>query len=437
MANSRGGVTPPLIGPGGYMGKNIMKDIIEKARKAARWLGVLSTTEKNRILLAMAEGIKSEADRIKKANAEDIARAEKNGKNSAFIDRLKLDDKRIDSICSMIKDVAELGDPVGEVLERLERPNGLVIEKVRVPIGVIGIIYESRPNVTADCTALCFKSGNVVILRGGSDAISSNTAIYHAMKEAASNAGLTEEAFILLEDTSRELVDEMLKSSGGIDLIMPRGGESLIRQVVEKSRIPVIKHYKGICHVYVDEYADLNMAEEICLNAKVQRPGVCNAMETMLVHESVAHEFLPSVVKRLSEAGVTIKGDVAAREILGSGNIAEACDDDFHTEYLDLVLNIRVVTSLSEAVDHIAAFGTDHSDAIVTEKEENALEFTKRVDSAAVYVNASTRFTDGGEFGKGAEIGISTDKLHARGPMGLSELTTYKYVVTGTGQVRK
>jgi glutamate-5-semialdehyde dehydrogenase len=419
------------------MGKNIMKDIVEKARKAARWLGVLSTTEKNRILLAMAEGIKSEADRIKKANAEDVARAKKNGKNSAFIDRLKLDDKRIDSICSMIKDVAELGDPVGEVLERLERPNGLVIEKVRVPIGVIGIIYESRPNVTADCTALCFKSGNVVILRGGSDAISSNTAIYHAMKEAASSAGLTEEAFILLEDTSRELVDEMLKASGGIDLIMPRGGESLIQQVVEKSRIPVIKHYKGICHVYVDEYADLNMAEEICLNAKVQRPGVCNAMETMLVHESVAHEFLPSVVKRLSDAGVAIKGDASAREILGSGNIAEACDDDFHTEYLDLVLNIRVVNSLSEAVDHIAEFGTDHSDAIVTEKEENALEFTKRVDSAAVYVNASTRFTDGGEFGKGAEIGISTDKLHARGPMGLSELTTYKYVVTGTGQVRE
>ena len=419
------------------MGKNSMKDIVEKARKAARWLGVLSTTEKNRILFAMAEGIKVDADRIKKANAVDVARAEENGKNSAFIDRLKLDDKRLDSICSMIKDVVELVDPVGEVLERLERPNGLVIEKVRVPIGVIGIIYESRPNVTADCTALCFKSGNVVILRGGSDAISSNTAIYHAMKEAASNAGLTEAAFILLEDTSRALVDEMLKCSGGIDLIMPRGGESLIRQVVEKSRIPVIKHYKGICHVYVDEYADLNMAEEICLNAKVQRPGVCNAMETMLVHESVAHEFLPSVVKRLLDEGVTIKGDAAAREILGSGNIDEACDDDFHTEYLDLVLNIRVVSSLSEAVDHIAEFGTDHSDAIVTEKEENALEFTKRVDSAAVYVNASTRFTDGGEFGKGAEIGISTDKLHARGPMGLSELTTYKYVVTGTGQVRK
>ncbi len=419
------------------MGKNSMKDIVEKARKAARWLGVLSTTEKNRILFAMAEGIKVDADRIKKANAVDVARAEENGKNSAFIDRLKLDDKRLDSICSMIKDVVELVDPVGEVLERLERPNGLVIEKVRVPIGVIGIIYESRPNVTADCTALCFKSGNVVILRGGSDAISSNTAIYHAMKEAASNAGLTEAAFILLEDTSRALVDEMLNASGGIDLIMPRGGESLIRQVVEKSRIPVIKHYKGICHVYVDEYADLNMAEEICLNAKVQRPGVCNAMETMLVHESVAHEFLPSVVKRLLDEGVTIKGDAAAREILGSGNIDEACDDDFHTEYLDLVLNIRVVSSLSEAVDHIAEFGTDHSDAIVTEKEENALEFTKRVDSAAVYVNASTRFTDGGEFGKGAEIGISTDKLHARGPMGLSELTTYKYVVTGTGQVRK
>ncbi|MBU1657325.1 MAG: glutamate-5-semialdehyde dehydrogenase, partial [Candidatus Omnitrophica bacterium] len=322
-------------------------------------------------------------------------------------------------------------------LERLERPNGLVIEKVRVPIGVIGIIYESRPNVTADCTALCFKSGNAVILRGGSDAISSNKAIYNAMKEAASAAGLTEDAFILVEDTSRELVDDMLNSSGGIDLIMPRGGESLIRQVVEKSRVPVIKHYKGICHVYVDEHADLSMAEEICYNAKVQRPGVCNAMETMLVHESVAAFFLPRVFKKLSEAGVTLKGDTAARKILGSKSIVEATEDDFHTEYLDLVLNIRVVDSLDEAVDHIAEFGTDHSDAIVTENEKNALEFTKRVDSAAVYVNASTRFTDGGEFGKGAEIGIATGKLHARGPMGLSELTTYKYVVTGTGQVRE
>ncbi|MBU0571567.1 MAG: glutamate-5-semialdehyde dehydrogenase [Candidatus Omnitrophica bacterium] len=414
-----------------------MKNIVTKARKAARGLSILSTAEKDRILLAMAKGIDSAADWIKKANAEDVERAGKSGKNSAFIDRLKLDAERIDGISRMIRKVAELKDPIGEVLERLERPNGLVIEKVRVPIGVIGIIYESRPNVTADCTALCFKSGNAVILRGGSDAISSNKAIYNAMKEAASAAGLTEDAFILVEDTSRELVDDMLNSSGGIDLIMPRGGESLIRQVVEKSRVPVIKHYKGICHVYVDEHADLSMAEEICYNAKVQRPGVCNAMETMLVHESVAAFFLPRVFKKLSEAGVTLKGDTAARKILGSKSIVEATEDDFHTEYLDLVLNIRVVDSLDEAVDHIAEFGTDHSDAIVTENEKNALEFTKRVDSAAVYVNASTRFTDGGEFGKGAEIGIATGKLHARGPMGLSELTTYKYVVTGTGQVRE
>ncbi len=418
------------------MSNDAMKKITTKAREAARKLGILSTEKKDKILRAMADGIDSAREEIKKANEEDIAKAEKGGKNPAFIDRLRLGDKSVDGMCSMMKEVAELKDPVGDVLDRNERPNGLVVEKVRVPIGVIGIIYESRPNVTADCVALCLKSGNAVILRGGSDAIASNKAIYRAMRKAASKEGLSEGAFILIEDTSRELVDAMLKASDGIDLIMPRGGESLIQQVAEKSRIPVIKHYKGICHVYVDADADMKMAEEICFNAKAQRPGVCNAMETMLVHERIAGEFLPRMAEKFIKAGVVLKGCSRTREILTGRDIKKVKDEDFTTEYLDLILNIRVVGSLDEAIDHISRFGSDHSDAIVTGNTGNAGEFTRRVDSAAVYVNASTRFTDGGEFGKGAEIGISTDRLHARGPMGLEELTTYKYVVNGSGQVR-
>jgi glutamate-5-semialdehyde dehydrogenase len=412
-----------------------MKNITDKARKAASKLGVMSTDAKNRVLLAMADKISEAKDQIKKANEMDLVNAEENGKGAAFIDRLRLDDKRLDGMCSMLRDVAGLEDPVGTVLETVERPNKLLIEKVRVPIGVIGIIYESRPNVTSDCIALCLKSGNSVILRGGSDAISSNKAIYEVMKEAALAEGLDEGAFILVEDTSRELVEAMLRSVGGIDLVMPRGGESLIKEVVEKSRVPVIKHYKGICHVYVDSEADLKMAEKICLNAKVQRPGVCNAMETMLVHESVAQQFLPGIIEKMQDEGVKIKGCPRTKEVVG-GKIEEVTEEDYSTEWLDLVLNVRIVGSLDEAIEHIEKFGSDHSDAIVTDNKKNAEEFLRRVDSSAVYVNASTRFTDGGEFGKGAEIGISTDKLHARGPMGLQELCSYKYVVRGNGQVR-
>lgn len=413
----------------------VMKNITDRAKKAAAGLSVMSADEKNRVLLAMADGLDRARESISEANGIDLAKAEGKGRNKAFLDRLKLDKKRIDGMCGMMREVAALNDPVGEILEKRERPNGLVIEKVRVPIGVIGIIYEARPNVTADCIALCFKSGNAVILRGGSDAINSNKAIYEAVKKAAVGCGLDENAFILIEDTSREVVDAMLKASDGIDLIMPRGGESLIREVTEKSTVPVIKHYKGICHVYVDAAADLDMAESICLNAKVQRPGVCNAMETMLVHEAVAEDFLSRVAPRLRDEGVTIKGDAETRRIL-SGDIAEAGEKDFATEWLDLILNIRVVRSLGEAIDHIAKFGSGHSDAIVTEDTGAGTEFTRRVDSAAVYINASTRFTDGGEFGKGAEIGISTGKLHARGPVALEELTIYKYVVRGNGQIR-
>ncbi len=414
----------------------VMKDITDRAKKAAVVLNVMSSDEKNRALLAMAEALDAARSAIKEANAVDLAGAEEKGKSGAYLDRLKLDDKRIDGMRAMLREVAALDDPVGDVLEKRERPNGLIIEKVRTPIGVMGIIYESRPNVTADCVSLCLKSGNAVILRGGSDAINSNKAIYEALKKGAASEGLARGAFILIEDTSRELVEAMLKAAGDIDLIMPRGGESLIREVVEKSTVPVIKHYKGICHVYVDAGADLDMAEAICYNAKVQRPGVCNAMETMLVHESVAEKFLPRVAGALRGAGVRMKGCPATRRILGI-DIEEAADEDYATEWLDLVLNIRVVASLEEAIGHIARFGSRHSDAIVTGDPEAAAEFTKKVDSAAVYVNASTRFTDGREFGKGAEIGISTDKLHARGPMGLEELCTYKYVVRGSGQIRE
>ena len=413
-----------------------MKELTDLARKAAAAMNVMSAGKKNKALISMSVELDKAREAIKRANAADLKESEKKGRNKAYMDRLTLDDRRIDGMCAMLKEVAALEDPVGKVLEEITRPNGLLIRKVRVPIGVIGIIYESRPNVTSDCISLCLKSGNAVILRGGSDSINSNKAIYEVMKKAAAGEGLPEGAFILIEDVSRELVDAMLRSSEGIDLIMPRGGESLIREVVEKSRVPVIKHYKGICHVYVDSDADLKMAEEICFNAKVQRPGVCNAMETMLVHADVAERFLPVMAERLKKEGVRLKGCSKTRQILGKG-VEDATDEDYRTEWLDLVLNVRVVRSLDEAVEHIARFGSNHSDAIVTDNKEHGSEFTRRVDSSAVYVNASTRFTDGGQFGKGAEIGISTDKLHARGPMGLEELCSYKYVVLGNGQVRK
>ena len=413
-----------------------MKEITERARSSAIELAVMSTEDKDRALVAMAKGLAASKEEIIKANRMDLDNAKKEGKSSAVIDRLELTDKRFQDMCSMLRDVAALKDPVGDVLETVERSNGLVIEKVRVPIGVIGIIYESRPNVTADCVSLCLKSGNSAILRGGSDSINSNKAIYAALKKAADEAGLPDGAFTLIEDTSREMVDAMLSSVDGIDLIMPRGGESLIRAVVEKSKIPVIKHYKGVCHVYVDSKADKAMALNICINAKVQRPGVCNAMETMLVHRDIAREFLPLAAAELKAKGVELKGCEETREIL-SDEVSPASDQDYSTEWGDLILNIRVVGSLGEAVKHITKFGSAHSDAIVTDDAARASLFARKVDSSAVFINASTRFNDGGEFGKGAEIGISTDKIHARGPMGLEELCIYKYVVKGTGQIRE
>lgn len=406
-----------------------------RAGLAEKQLSVMSTKQKNIVLTRMADSILARREEIKKANDKDIAAAKKDNKNKAFIERLRLDDKRIDGMVQMIKEVAVLDDPVGEVIEKKTRPNGLVIEKVRVPIGVIGIIYESRPNVTAECVALCFKSGNAAILRGGSCAINSNKAIFAVLKKAAEDNGIMEGAFGLIEDTSRSLVGAMLTASGKIDLIMPRGGEDLIREVVSKSTIPVIKHYKGICHVYVDSESDLDMAEKICLNAKIERPGVCNAMETLLVHNACSGEFLPKLAEKLIRSGVKIKGCEKTIKILGE-RIEKATEKDFATEWLDLVLNVRIVDSVEEAIGHISKFGSHHSDAIVTKNKKNADKFLREVDSAAVYVNASTRFTDGGEFGKGAEIGISTDKIHARGPMGLEELCSYKYIVRGNGQIR-
>ncbi len=415
--------------------KKKMMEISQKAQKAAGALCAMSSKEKNALLISMSEAIRKNKEEILKANDRDMSNAIKAGRTEAFIDRLKLSDQRIEKMAIMLEEVAQLPDPVGDMLEEVKRPNGLIIRKVSVPIGVIGIIYESRPNVTADCAGLCLKSGNSVILRGGSAAFYSNRSIFEVLKKACLKK-VRQELFFFLEDTSRELVNAMLKDKEGIDLIMPRGGESLIRMVAENSHVPVIKHYKGLCHTYVDSSANKTMAERICFNAKVQRPGVCNAMETLIVHRGIADEFLPSLAEDLFKSGVSIKGCCETRKILGK-EINEATEEDYNTEWLDLVLNVKVVGDLQEAIEHINRYGSKHSDAIITEDEKASEIFKLKVDSSTVYVNASTRFTDGGEFGKGAEIGISTDKLHARGPMGLKELTTYKYIVSGNGQIRE
>lgn len=334
-----------------------------------------------------------------------------------------------------VRQIIHLADPVGEIIHGHTRPNGLQIKKIRTPIGVIVIIYESRPNVTADAAALCLKAGNAVILRGGKEAIHSNIALYKILTAALEKAGLDKNGIQLVEITEREAIDYLLTSDKYVDVVIPRGGEALIRTVVEKSTIPVIKHYKGVCHTYVDEFADLKIAEEVCFNAKVQRPATCNAMETMLVHENIAPVFLPKIAKRLVDSGVQLLGCKKTCTFLDT--IKPATDEDYHNEYLDMVLNIKVVDSIDDAISHITKYGSGHSEAIITTNYSNALQFTGEVDAAAVYVNASTRFTDGYEFGMGAEIGISTDKLHARGPMGLAELTSYKFVVFGNGQLRE
>jgi len=415
--------------------ENYINQIVRNAKAASRIIASANTATKNAALNYIAEGIISSAAMLKSENEKDIAAAQKAGLSEAIIDRLRLTDSRIKGMADGVCQIIGLSDPVGQLLSGHTRPNGLQIQKVRVPIGVIVIIYESRPNVTADAAALCLKAGNAVILRGGKESIHSNIAINKILSSALEKAGLDNQCIQLVEIIEREAIDYLLKADQYVDVVIPRGGEALIRTVVEKSTIPVIKHYKGVCHTYVDEFANLKMAEEICFNAKVQRPATCNAMETMLVHEKVATVFLPGLAKKLAGAGVEIRGCKNTCKILS--NIKSAADEDFYNEYLDLILNIKVVNSLDDAIAHMAKYGSNHSDAIVTDKVANALRFTKEVDSAAVYVNASTRFTDGYEFGMGAEIGISTDKLHARGPMGLEELTSYKFVVFGNGQLRK
>lgn len=407
----------------------------EKARIAAHKLSIMTGSQKNACLNAMADAIEADIASLKEANVRDIKAGEKNGLSPAMLDRLKLDDKRIKSMADGLRDVASLEDPVGKKLSSWIRPNGLKIDKVAVPIGVIGIVYESRPNVTVDASGLCLKAGNAVILRGGSDAINSNIALAHCLTMAGLSAGLPEGAIQLLPWIDRVAVEIMLKMDNCIDLIIPRGGESLIRTVVEQSTIPVIKHYKGICHIYIDASCDMNMAFKIVENAKCQRPGVCNAVETLLIHKEIASKFAPEMAKILIAKGVELRGDKEFCRLVPEAK--PASEQDWHEEYLDLILSVRIVPNLDTAIEHINFYGSKHSDAIITNDQQSSDRFLNEVDSSTVYVNASTRFTDGGEFGMGAEIGISTDKLHARGPMGLAELTIYKYIVYGNGQIRE
>ena len=414
--------------------------LARQAKAAARELAKLTTSEKNSCLLAMADALEKNGARIKEANALDMAAGAQSGLSSAMLDRLKLDDKRIASMAKGLREVAALPDPVGRVLDERVRPNGLRLRKVATPIGVVVIIYESRPNVTADAASLCFKSGNATILRGGKEAIHSNQTIADVMIVAGRShlKNFPAQAIQVVQTTDREAIKELLSLTQYVDLCMPRGGEGLIRAVAECSKVPVIKHYKGVCHVFVEREADLAMAEQIVMNAKVQRPAVCNALETLLVDKPLAQSFLPAIAQKLQEKKVELRVDPAAEQVLKSkvANVKAATEQDWFTEYNDYILNVRVVDGVQEAIDHVNHYGSAHSDAIVTRAEPAARRFLDQVDSAAVYWNASTRFTDGGEFGMGAEIGISTDKVGARGPMGLEELTTYKWIGLGTGQVR-
>ena len=411
--------------------KQQMRSLAERSRDASRALAKLDSKAKNACLLAMAEGLERATAAIKAANAKDLEAGKKAGLSSAMLDRLTLTDKRIAEMARGIREVAALDDPVGKFISEWSRPNGIHIQKVRVPLGVILIIYESRPNVTADAACLCIKTGNAVILRGGSEAIHSNLAIAEAM----SVPGLPKDSLVVVPTTDRAAIDELLKLDEFINLCIPRGGESLIRAVAEKSRIPVIKHYKGVCHVYVDGEADFDMAEKIVINAKCQRPGVCNAIETLLIDDKIADKFLPRVAKALQERKVELRGDERTQKLVPAA--VAAIEDDWFAEYLDLILAVKVVDGVGEAIHHITKYGSAHSDAIVTKNRATAEKFLHEVDSSSVFWNASTRLADGGQYGFGAEIGISTDKLHARGPMGLEELTSYKFVVVGDGQVRE
>ncbi len=405
-----------------------------EARKGARAVAKASSEQKNSALIKMAGAIKRRVRELQKENKKDIAAAKEKGLPGAMIDRLTLTTKRIDEMAQGLVEIANLPDPVGEIIKMWQRPNGMMVGKMRVPIGVIGIIYESRPNVTADATGLCLKAGNAVVLRGGSEAIHSNMAIVNVLRSMARREGIHEGVITFIDIPERQAIMEMLKLEGIIDLIIPRGGEGLIRTVTENSRIPVLKHYKGVCHVFVDSDADIHMAEEICFNAKVQRPGTCNAMETMLVDEKIAKKFIPPMIRRFKKAKVLLKGCPKARRM--DKLFVAAKDEDFYTEYVDLILNVKIVRDIDEAMDHIAKYGSAHTDSIITKDYSKAMRFLKEVDSSSVFVNISTRFSDGFQFGLGAEMGISTDKIHARGPMGLEELTCTKFIALGNGQLR-
>ncbi|MBX6423021.1 glutamate-5-semialdehyde dehydrogenase [Thermosulfurimonas sp. F29] len=413
----------------------MVADLARRAREASRKLSALSTEVKNRVLLETARRLREEKAYIQAENEKDLVYAREKGLSSALIDRLTLSDKVIEGMARGLEEVAALPDPVGEVVKMWRRPNGLWVGRMRIPLGVIAMIYESRPNVTIDAAGLCFKSGNAVILRGGSEAINSNLALARIFREALRSAGAPEDAVQVVPTTDRTAVSVLLKLEEYIDLIIPRGGEGLIRFVTENSRIPVLKHYKGVCHVYVDKYADLDMARRIAVNAKVQRPGVCNAMETLLVHRDVAGKFLPVVGEDFKNYGVELRGCPETRKLIPWAR--EATEEDWEAEYLDLILAVRVVSSMEEALDHIARYGSNHTETIVTEDYHRAMRFLREVDASVVMVNASTRFNDGGELGLGAEIGISTTKLHAYGPMALEELTSLKFIVFGEGQIRE
>lgn len=404
------------------------------AKKASYKLGTISTDIKNKALIAMADALCAEADSIIAQNAEDVRRGRENGMKQGLIDRLLLDKSRIEAMAEGLKQIAALPDPIGQTISSAKRPNGLIISKVRVPLGVIGIIYEARPNVTADAAGLCIKSGNAVILRGGKEAISSNTAIVKIMQTAAYSAGLPEGSINLIEDTSRESSTQLMRLNEYLDVIIPRGGAGLIKAVVENATVPAIETGTGNCHVYVDKTADFEMAKNIVINAKTQRPSVCNAEEKLLVHKDIAEKFLPEMLTALAKKRVEIVGDETVCRIFPSASAAT--EDDWGTEYLDLKIGVKVTDGIDEAIKHINKYGSGHSEAIITNDYSASQRFLDEVDAAAVYVNASTRFTDGFEFGFGAEIGISTQKIHARGPMGLAELTSTKYIVRGNGQTR-
>ena len=409
--------------------------LARRAKEASYALAGISSVKKNAALLRMAEGIAANASLLKGENEKDLAWARAKGLSTAMIDRLTLNDKVIDAMVSGIREVVSLPDPVGEVVRMWRRPNGLLVGKVRIPLGVITIIYESRPNVTADAACLCIKSGNAVILRGGSEALHSNQAIVTILRQSLEIEGIAPESIQMLATPDRQALYHLLEMEDFIDLVIPRGGEELIRAVVTNSRIPVIKHYKGVCHIFVDESADFTMAERIVVNAKVQKPGVCNAVETLLVHESIANTFLPHMIRTLEGNHVEIRGCPGVVRIVP--HVKKATEDDWYQEYLDLILSVRIVPGLDDAVRHINRYGSSHTESIVTGNYRSAQTFLRDVNSSVVLVNASTRFNDGNQLGLGAEIGISTTKLHAFGPMGLEELTTLKFIVYGDGQVRE